>query len=528
MKENAKIHWCLILILFFSFLIRRWNLDTNPAGFFCDEASMGVDALSILKTGRDHHGEFLPLFFKGFNYDNTSPFQVYLTVPVVALLGLNESAVRIVPVFWSIVELLVFFLLLKEFIPPSFALLGTFLLSISPWHFHLSRINMGDYYSWTLLTLLGYFFLVKALKQPKSFWFFLCAFFLGLGSYSYTPARLITPLIFGLAILIVLAKRCFKTAFFMVFIYTVVLIPFINFHLTDPHSFQRIKDTMGIDIKNRIVLNQPEESSSHHFLTKYVLHFPDTFLFEKGDADFPCQFIRRHSIAGLGLLYPYQKWLILTGLGWLLLRLLTKKDLRLVFILFLLLLFPIADSLTNDKTPFATRSYLGVLPFHLLIAFGFFGIYQVLLKFLKPTLALILVFSFFFLLALNSGTALLQHFWINPLTTSDFWGWQYGPRDTMKYFLANKNNYDDLYLSGEFNAPEIFLKFYDPENTCQNKCQIGDFWRNPPILNPQRRQLFSLSPEYLVNSGLKSRFLVKNTLYYPNGKIAFLIGEVVK
>lgn len=535
MKKNAKINLCLILlvkqallilILVFSFLIRFWQLDTNPAGFFCDEASMGVDALSILKTGRDHHGEFLPLFFKGFNYDNTSPFQVYLTVPAVALFGLNERAVRIVPVFWSIVELLVFFLLLREFIPPSFALLGTFLLSISPWHFHLSRINMGDYYSWTLLTLTAFLFLTKAFKRKENKHFLLAALFLGLASYSYTPARLVTPLLFGLTILLPLAKKYFRTAFLMALLYGLIILPFVRFHLTDPHSFQRIKDTMGIDIKNRIVLNQPKESLSNRFLTKYALHFSNAFLFEKGDADFPGQFIRRHSIAGLGLLYPYQKWLVLLGLGWTLGEIFRKRNISLVFVLFLFFLFPLADSLTSDKTPFATRSYLGVLPLHLLIVLGFFGIYQVLLKFSKPTVALVLVFSCLFLFAFNSSAMLFQRFTANPFTTSDFWGWQYGPQDIMKYFLAVKDNYDQLYMSGEFNGAEIFPKFYDSENHCENKCQIGDFWREPAIYNSQRRQLFSLSPEYLNNSAYKNNFLVKHTLYYPDGKVAFLIGEV--
>lgn len=527
MKKITKANFVLILILIFSFLIRTWQLDANPAGFFCDEASMGVDALSILKTGRDHHGEFLPLFFKGFNYDNTSPFQVYLTVPSVGLFGLNEGAVRIVPVFWSTIELFIFFLLLKEFIPLSFALLGTFLLSISPWHFHLSRINMGDYYSWTLLTLTAFLFLAKGFKQKRDKHFLLAALFLSLASYSYTPARLTTPLVFGLTILLVSAKKHFKIALFMVFIYTVVLIPFINFHLTDPHSFQRIKDTMGIDIKNKAILNQPKKSFGHHFLTKYVLHFSDTFLFEKGDADFPGQFIRRHSITGLGLLYPYQKWLVLFGLGWLVKKIFHKRNTSLFFVFFLLLLFPLADSLANDKTPFATRSYLGVLPFHILIAFGIYGVFKLFsAKPLKSKIARLALAVLLFFLILQSFSTFIHHFKTNPLTTSDFWGWQYGPREIMEYFLSTKNFYDELYMSGEFNGAEIFPKFYDPENHCQSKCKIGDFWREPAIYNPNRHQLFSLSPEYLNNSVYKNNFSVKHTLYYPGGKVAFLIGEV--
>jgi 4-amino-4-deoxy-L-arabinose transferase-like glycosyltransferase len=528
MKRFFCANFLLILILLFSFLIRYWQLGINPAGFFCDEASMGVDALSILKTGRDHHGELFPLFFKGFNYDNTSPYQVYLTVPFIGLFGLNEKSVRLAPVFWSTIELLIFYLLLVQFIPKNFALLGTFLLSISPWHFHISRINMGDYYTWTLLTLLSYFFLVKAFKTEKLSLFSLSAVFFGLATYSYTPARLTTPLLFGLTILLLIFKKYLKVAFLMVLFYSLVLIPFIHFHLTDPHSLQRIRDTMGIDIKNQRLLNQPQENRLTHFTQKYLLHYSNLFLFQKGDTDFPGQFIRRHSISGLGLLYPYQKWLIIIGLLWLVNEIFRRKRSEVLYVFFLLFLFPVADSLTNDGTPFATRSYLGVLPFNLLIAFGFFEIFQAISKLSTPVkkmagFSLVLIFS---LLISQSAVQLFRHFNENPLTTSDYWGWQYGPRDTMKYFLSVKDNYDDLYLSGEFNGAEIFPKFYDPKNRCQEKCKIGDFWREPAIYNSQRRQLFSLSPEYLNNSAYKNNFLVKHTLYYPDGKIAFLIGEV--
>ena len=138
----------------------------------------------------------------------------------------------------------------------------------------------------------------------------------------------------------------------------------------------------------------------------------------------------------------------------------------------------------------------------------------------------IFLISLILLITIKSTFILIERFEVNPLTTSDFWGWQYGPRDIIKYFLIKKDNYDDLYMSGEFNGAEIFLKFYYPENSCQNKCKIGDFYREPAIYNPARKQLFSLSPDYLSRSNFKEKFSIKKTLYYPNGTIAFLIGEI--
>lgn len=504
-----------------------YHLSTNPVGFFADEASTGYDAFKILHTGKDHHGEAFPLFFKGFYFDNVSPYQIYLTVPFVGLFGLNETSVRTTPVFFSLIELIFFYLLLKEVIPKSFSLGGTFLLSISPWHFHLSRVAMGDYYSWTLLTLISLYLFVLACKKKSTKFFILSSLFFSLTTYSYTPARLITPLFFLLVFFIFLLKGRFKVAILSLLAYIVMLIPFINFQINDPHSFQRIKDTMGIDIKKQNLVNSSDESGFYNFfLKKYVAHYSDTFLFEKGDANYPGQSIKRHSISGLGLLYYYQKWLILAGLIWTVLQIVKKGRYELISFLLLFLIFPLADSLTLDPTPYATRSYLGVVPMHLLIGIGIYGLYQFISG--KKISTYNLKAPFLFIVAISSFVSvfmLVQKFKENPTTTSAGWGWQYGPRDIIGYFLSVKDEYDELYMSEEFNGAQIFFKFYDSQNSC-NKCKLGDFATNPTIYNPKRKQLFSLSPYFLAHSKQANNFKVKKILYYPNNEVAFLIGEV--
>ncbi|MBI3955143.1 glycosyltransferase family 39 protein [Candidatus Gottesmanbacteria bacterium] len=512
----------VVLILLFSFLLRYWKLDSNPSGFFCDEALMGIEALSILNSGKDSNGIKYPLFFQGFNFDNISPYQVYLTIPSVGLLGLNEKSVRLVPVILGTFEIFIFYLFLKELLPGKFALLGSLLLSISPWHFHLTRINMGDYYSWTLLTLVSYLFLIKALKKKRLIFFVLSALFFGFTSYSYTPARLITPLLFSFSLIItLLTTKYFKIGLLMITLYTITIIPFIHFHLTDPHSFQRIKDTMGLDLKQK---NSAKEVKIYPDVTyKYLMHYSYTFFFAKGDADFPGQFIRRHSVADLGLLYPYQKLFIIIGLIWLLIQVFKNKKYELLFVIFMLLLFPVADSLTKDKTPFATRSYLGVIPFHLLIAFGIYASYRMLvfLKLWKNQAIRKALLVTFFLIVVNSVLTLTIKFQQNPLTTSDYWGWQFGARDIVTYFKQVEPQYDQLIMEPKFNAPDVFFKFYAPE-TCK-KCVIGDF----KAYNPAKKQLFALSAEYLAENKI-SPYTIHKIIYYPNKSVAFKIIELHK
>jgi hypothetical protein len=109
-----------------------------------------------------------------------------------------------------------------------------------------------------------------------------------------------------------------------------------------------------------------------------------------------------------------------------------------------------------------------------------------------------------------------------PLYSSDFWGWQYGPKEIINYFITQSRNYDELYMTGYFNAPEIFLKFYDPKRECFN-CFIG----GRDKFNPKKRQLFALRVEEVEQHKKEIKnFRIKKIIYYPNGSKAFYIGEV--
>ena len=56
----------LIVIIFLAIILRVVLLNEVPNGFYSDEASIGYNAYSILKTGKDEHGMLLPLYFKAF------------------------------------------------------------------------------------------------------------------------------------------------------------------------------------------------------------------------------------------------------------------------------------------------------------------------------------------------------------------------------------------------------------------------------------------------------------------------------
>src|SRR3989337_3814090 len=98
------------MILILGSLLRVVGISDFPRGFTIDEAGQGYSAYSILKTGKDEWGDFLPLNPRGFG-DYKPPVYMYLLVPFVAVFGLTETAVRLPSAVAGIVTvLLVFFL----------------------------------------------------------------------------------------------------------------------------------------------------------------------------------------------------------------------------------------------------------------------------------------------------------------------------------------------------------------------------------------------------------------------------------
>jgi len=53
-----------LIIVFLAIAVRFIGLTKLPPVLNRDEAAIGWNAYSILKTGKDEHGQFLPLAFK--------------------------------------------------------------------------------------------------------------------------------------------------------------------------------------------------------------------------------------------------------------------------------------------------------------------------------------------------------------------------------------------------------------------------------------------------------------------------------
>lgn len=360
--------------------------------------------------------------------------------------------------------------------------------------------------------VLGAYLFFKSKTHPKMFVVSVLSF--SLGMYTYFPSRLFIPLFFLLLLSLFPKSVPFKRLSLMILAISIMVIfslPFIA-SIADGTFSARINQVsiFSDPPKNETVLS--------HITTNYFRHFSMDFLFTKGDIDMPGQFITRQSIRGMGELYLFELPLILLGFVYLFYK---QKKIGL-FLLFWLLLYPTGSMFTTNESPYATRSIIGVIPLTLLSGVGLrylFALIKRMGKFVYyPAVAVVcavIVVSFFWFAHL--------YFQEYPLYSSDFWGWQYGAGPVVKYFVTHQKEYDDLALAGDFNAPEIFLKFYAPNGEC-SKCKISS---PADIYDPTRKQLFAMTDDD-INRARQFSYTTKDIIYYPDGKEAFRLVEVEK
>ncbi len=511
LKANAYLI-AFLSILIIGLAVRTYQLDGDPAGFFCDEASIGYNAYSILTTGADEFGTPHPLFFKAFG-DYKSPIEIYSTVPSVWLFGMNQFSTRLPSAVYGVLSLVAIYLLTKELFKDDpqnrlIAILATLFLAISPWAIHFSRVSLEGLMPFVFFTTFGLYLFLKAQSIPVLLPFSIAAFAFAL--YSYFPARIFIPLL-GIGLV------CIYFRFFVahknetavsILILSILLVPFIQnfFSPTGLARWQQIN-----------IFSHPPQNQTvlQHIETDYFRHFSADFLFVLGDIDMPGQFITRHSVRGMGELYLFQLPLVLAGLF----LLAKKKDKAILPLALWLILYPVGSMFTTDASPQATRSIIGVVPFQILSAVG--AVY--LLNFAARRKrafyfgsigvgSLIVVVSFLSYLSL--------YFVSYPNYSSDYWGWQYGAKDIVQYFAAHEADYDDQVMASEFNSPEIFFKFYAPHG-CAN-CKVGvpdDSYVSG------RRQLFAITPTYMANH-TNFHYSTVQTIYYPNGSVAFILVTI--
>lgn len=450
--------YLLLGIIILAATLRLYKLASVPPSLYWDEASLGYNAYSILKTAHDEHGKFLPLTnFAAFG-DYKPPGYIYAAVPSIAIFGLTEFAIRFPSAFFGTLTVLLTYLLAKKFFEKEkIALLSAFFLAISPWHLQFSRgafeANLGLF-----LSLLGIYLFVKFAKDNQ-YWIFpsLLAFLAAM--YTFTGQRLFVPFI--LLILFIQFKNAvfknLKVVIAGLVIFAFLFWPLYKFATGTIEGRLRFNevtifnDLAPADESTRLrtndnfawwanLIHNRRLEYAHEYLVHYFDAFNPAFLFTKGDAN------PRLSVQEVGELYLIDLPLILSGIYFLFSK---KQNFRFLIIAWLLI-SPLGPA-TARETPHALR-LIHILPtFQLIAAFGFFGLYEKI-KYKKA-----LTISVSFLLAAGFVYYLNMYYIHWPINYSG--QWQYGYKQAVQAVNSQKFA-ANVVVTKSLGRPYIYFLLY--------------------------------------------------------------------
>ncbi len=490
----------LIILIILGALFRFIALGSNPPSLNWDEVAIGWNAYSILQTGKDEYGTYLPLTFRSFD-DYKSPLYIYLTSAALFLFGKNEFAIRFTSAFFGVLTIPIFYLLCQHMLRTTttipiwknrianISLFAAAILTISPWHIHFSRVafeaNIALFWE-----LAGILFLLKWSQQRNftTLMYSVVAFTLAL--YSYANARLLIPL-FLLGYLISYGRELLTAKKQIIaggFIALLLCIPlFLQMYQGDGLARYNATTILGkkvIEIfarNNKLAKEDFDNgdgwlsSKVHNFripiaqsvTANYLSHFNYSFLFVFAD-------LPRHQVPGFGLLYVWQLPLILVGITFLIRN---RKQLNAFLPLWLGFIAPIPAALTW-QVPHSIRALLLLPVLSLVTGIGLWVVIKEIQrydlksytrppaktgddkfnKFLKWTWPKVSFLLIFIVMGFSVIHYLISYTILLPKEFSAYW--LYRRKEAVQIIESKKENYDSITVSLSLDWSYLWFLWY--------------------------------------------------------------------
>lgn len=468
MKTSKRV---LVLILLLAGFLRLWQLSEVPVSLFGDELDVGYQAYSMLKTGRDYYGNFLPLHFHSLAEWRT-PLYLYSAVPTVALFGINPWGVRLPAAVFGILGVYALYLLVKElFENEKLALVSALVLAVSPWHIQYSRAAF-EVTQMLFFLMLGLFLFFRGLKNGKWMWLSVSCFLLT--PWIYSTAKFFIPMLMIFLILVwwkeilkLKRKHLVQSVIASLVIggpmvYSVLfggaaqrfgyVSVFTNPSTEHEVGVARLNDAqmrgeLGTGISPRIddrALHNKYVYWGENLISNYFRAFSTEFLFISGDPNL------RHSIKGMGQFYRVEIVTMILGLIWFFTSKLEGR--KKMLIVFWILAGVVPATITRDGGNHATRLFLILPPLVILVGYGVAKMRWWMLA--VYGLALLVNFGFY------------EHdYWVHNPWNSERW-WHSGFREAVSEIKLVENDYEKIVVSTANEPPWVFFAAwyeYPPE-----------------------------------------------------------------
>jgi 4-amino-4-deoxy-L-arabinose transferase-like glycosyltransferase len=378
---SMRTRFLLLSILILAACIRLIHLGILPNGLQQDETSLGYNAYSIVKTGRDEYGKPYPFLFKAFG-EYKLPGYIYLSTIPISILGPTATAVRLPSAIFGILTVLLVYLLVMELSDgkkQSLALLSAAFIALNPWHIHFSRGAFEVTPALFFLTL-GVWSFFRA-TRTHSVWLYVLAITAAIASmYTYNITRVVAP---ALVAYFVWSERkriqLRRTSIIKIVLFSsILLVPFVVTALS-VGGFSSTTGTLLFSspvnqaqmlefrsymsdlppLLTKLLFNAPLQS-----LWLYVEHIVSylsvSFLFVSGSTH------GNHAIGTTGQFYVFELVTMIVGLLGLFR---TPSTLRSVMASWTITVVLVAAA--TREAPQATRSFFLIVPLSVLSAFGF-------------------------------------------------------------------------------------------------------------------------------------------------------------
>lgn len=483
-KNIGKLieRWWPVLIVVLALVVRLVGNTYTPPSPYWEEAAIGYDAFSVLKTARDHRGQAWPLVAFTSFADYKPSLYFYLTVPSVALLGLNTGAVRLPAAVASSLTVGLVYLLAERWSNRRTARWASLILLVQPWSWQVGRVGFEVNSAVALLLFGIYAFLRSNEPRAHRVWRWLCATSFALSMYAYHAARILAPL-FAVSLWLMdflsslssrsttplsYVKALIKSVlpWLPSAILAAIIIAPILWAARGPVVQQRFRETSIFSQLTPIATSNQRRALAHYnalsrlvehrwvwwVLTlweSYASHFDPSYLFSHGDVN------PRHSSQFFGMLYPWE--IITIGAGVVLVGTLSVRARRQLVVL--TLLSPLAAMITV-----ATPHSLRALPLATWLAIwsglGVGGLVDWAGRWRYGRLAATMG-----ALTIIAASFVVLVYWLSgPYRYAYSREWQYGYQELYTALQHYQQPDEAVYVAKTHGRPAMYLWFYTQAN----------------------------------------------------------------
>ncbi|MGB4966071.1 MAG: glycosyltransferase family 39 protein [Microgenomates group bacterium] len=460
-----KTKLILLGIIVLTVLLHVVKVKSLPVCLNADEAAFGYNAYSLLKTGKDEYGAMLPLRLKSFG-DYKLPLYSYLSVPFIGAMGLTETSTRALAMLIGILFPLVVYFLTKElFEDERISLLAAFLTGVSPWIQITARHAHEAPLAVFLLTIAATLLLrfIKTSEKKYLYWF---AFVELLSLFAYHLSR---PIVLGMIVYLGVAlflrvkkqppgdrKSVITRAGVLM---AIAALPLLAFTFTDVlYNPTRLKNLIffndggfKLSIKQKLteknlpIIYNPVTQSLLDLPKEYIKYFSPEFLVVHGDTNY------RFGYPGISLISLVEYGMVFVGLYFLI----NKRPKNMSYILFLLLIGPVAASLSFFEYS-ATRSIFMVVPLLIIASYGAISLVDSLTRRYRVWAAILLFTAFGFFNFMTWDF----YFFHYPYRAVTVRSWQCGYKELAQYVNTNYDKFEKFNITTRNGEPYIFMLFY--------------------------------------------------------------------